>query len=306
MHIDKINGEIAFNDSTHKYFNVKYPDRKYTSVTTLIGKYHEQFDAQFWSSYKAMERLMPEDFITSGLKADLLKRKKFAIETPEIYGVGQAEFEATKEEILTSYDTVRDIACERGTSIHNQEEEKWYTKPAHELFTQDFGIGLQGNFVCEKHNFDLNREDAILPEYLVYFSTQDALLNMAGQIDLLIKKGNDLYILDYKTNVKGIETKAYYDVRKKKKQMMHFPINDVEDSTLEHYTLQLSLYAYMLQRINPEFNIKLLRIIHINVEGEKTFIDLPYRKVEVEKLLKHYKKELAVDYFRETGKHFDY
>lgn len=301
MQIDKINNDVAFNDAAHKYFNVKYPQRNYTSVTTLIGKYHDKFDADFWSSYKALEALTGADFIDRGTKRDLLNRKKWSDDYLDLHEIDPALFLETKKNILIGYDTVRDTACERGTSIHNQEENKWYETNEHNL-SGIFGLSLPGNFACEKHNFDLNREDAVLPEYLVYFSTEDEILNMAGQIDLLIKKGNDIYILDYKTNIKGIETKAYYDVRKKKKQMMHFPINNVEDSTLEHYTLQLSLYAYMLQRINPNFDIKLLRIIHIDGEGQKTFMDLPYRKDEVVKLLKHYKKQLAITHFRNTGK----
>ena len=303
LYIDKINGDLAFNDATHKYFNVKYPERAYTSVTTLIGKYHEKFDAQFWSSYKALEALMGDEFIITGVKHELLNKKKWNDAYLDTFGIEKKVFVAKKEEILEGYDKVRDEACERGTNYHNAKENRFYEKKEHLLTEYNFNLPLEGTFVCEKHNFDLNREKAVLPEYLVYFSTQDAILNMAGQIDVLIKEGNDLYILDYKTNAKGIETKAYFDRKTKKKKKMLYPINHLDDTTLIHYTLQLSLYAYMLQRINPEFNVKLLRICHVDGAGNETLMDLEYLKDDVEKLLKHYKKELCIDYYRATGKH---
>lgn len=305
MKIDKINGDLAFNDENHLYFNTKYPERKYTSVTTLIGKYHEHFDEDFWTSYKAMESLMDEEFITSGLKAELLKRKKWDHDYLHTFDIDEDEFIKAKLALIDQYAKTRDEACVRGTNYHNAQENKFYEKQDHSLLEYNFNLPLPGSFVCEKHNFDLNRENAILPEYLVYFSTEDAILNIAGQIDVLIKQGNDIYILDYKTNAKGIDTKGYYNPKTKRTKKMLFPINDIDDCKLEHYTLQLSLYAYMLQRINPNFNIKLLRILHVDGDGKETQMDLEYRKDDVIKMLKDYKKKLKVEHYRNTGKFLD-
>jgi hypothetical protein len=58
----------------------------------------------------------------------------------------------------------------------------------------------------------------------------------------------------------------------------------------------------MLQRINPELNIKLLRIIHIDKEFKETTYDLPYLKKDVEKMLLAYKKDLITENYRATGK----
>ena len=303
MVIDKQNGDLAFNDAEHKYFNVKYPQRTYTSVTTMIGNYHEKFDSEFWSSYKALEALMGEDFVTEGVKYDLLNKKKWSDAYLDTFDVPHDLFFAKKKEILDGYDKVRDEACERGTNYHNAKENQFYEKKEHSLLEYNFNLPLEGNFVCEKHNFDLNRENAVLPEYLVYFSTQDEILNVAGQIDVLIKQGNDIYILDYKTNAKGISSKAYFDPKKKRKQKMFYPIGHLDDTTLMHYTLQLSTYAYMLQRINPDFNIKLLRLCHIGGDGTETLIDVDYLKEDVERLFKDHKKKLITAHYRKTGKH---
>ena len=59
MTYDKINGSVGFRESDHYYGNLEDPTIKYTSVTTLIGKYEPEFNKEFVSKYKAIERLLP-------------------------------------------------------------------------------------------------------------------------------------------------------------------------------------------------------------------------------------------------------
>ena len=47
MEITKQNGQVAFNEKEHAYWNVN-DNGRYISVTTLIGKYAPPFDNQFW------------------------------------------------------------------------------------------------------------------------------------------------------------------------------------------------------------------------------------------------------------------
>lgn len=299
---DKLNGEVAFRESDHKYFNIKYLDRRYTSVTTLIAKYHEEFDGQFWSRYKAFEALLGDEFVSSGVKFELLEKKQWDDALLDTFDIPHDIFYTEQERIFKSYDIARDVACERGTIYHGKKESKFYEKESHRISEYNFNLDfLQGEFVCERHNFDLSAEKAVLPEYLLYHSDEEGILNIAGQADIIIKDGNDIYILDYKTNAKGIKQKAYFDAKKKKKQMMYYPVNNLDDHGMNHYTLQLSLYAWLLEKINPEFNIKLLRLVHIDGNDKETLYDLPYLKKEVELMLKHYKKALKVEHYRQTG-----
>lgn len=302
MEYDKRNGDIVFRESDHIYYNVKYLDRKYTSVTTLIQKYHEEFDGDFWSSYKACEQIMGPEFESTGLKFELLNKRKFDNVYLDTFDIDYEHHALLKQEIWDGYRRAGEIGCERGALYHNTKELKFYEKTKHQLDEYNFSLdNLKGDFACERHNFDLNREKAVLPEYLMYYSTQDGILNIAGQADIVIKDGNDIYILDYKTNAKGIKQKAYFDKRKKKKQTMFYPVNNLDDHMLNHYTLQLSLYAYILQKINPMFNIKMLRLLHVDGAGKETIFDLEYLKEDVERMLKHYKKQLKVQHYRETG-----
>ena len=60
MTIDKQNGAVCFNENSHVYWNAN-DNEKYISVTTLIERYAQPFDKDFWSAYKALEQLLPAD-----------------------------------------------------------------------------------------------------------------------------------------------------------------------------------------------------------------------------------------------------
>ena len=77
--------------------------------------------------------------------------------------------------------------------------------------------------------------------------------------------------------------------------MMKYPLNNLMDCNYIHYSLQLSLYAYLLQQINPEFNIKSLKLIHIDHDNKQHEYECEYLKDDVERMLKHYKKKLKME-----------
>ena len=281
LKIDKINGDVAFNEEKHLYWNIKNKSIKYTSITTLIQSYHEKFDEEFWSSYKAIERIFGIDvFKDSRIKFMLLDIKSWKDDYLDLIDIDKDLFFKTKDEIKLEYKTKRDKACERGTAYHLMRENEWYQNKKAKVNEY---IDSDDYFDVEKHNWDLNRENAILPEYLVYYSSPDGLVTLAGQIDLLIKEGNNIYVLDFKTNSKGIDKKAYFNNKTKQTKKMYYPINNIEDTTYNHYAIQLSCYAYMLKQINPNFNIKKLQLLHNAGDGE-TKIDVPYYEKEVKSM----------------------
>ena len=284
---DKVNGDVLYYDDEHIYVDKQTQD-KFISVTTLIHNYTYEFDSAFWSAYKALEALMEEsDF--SILKKSLLATKKFHTNILNKFGIDNEEFINKRTEILLSYDEERDKSCARGTAIHADFENKYYQSDKHNLSN----YGLDGQFTCKPHYYELDLEKGIYPEYLIYRTSSDGVLKVAGQIDLLVKDGNDIYIYDYKTN-KEIKQKSYFNRNKKSYECMKFPLNNVMDCNYMHYSLQLSLYAYLLQQINPEFNIKLLKLIHIDHNNKQTDYELEYMKERVEIMLKHYKKQLKI------------
>lgn len=288
MNYDKKNGDVCFRESDHAYFNEKNPEIKYTSVTTLIGKYHEPFNAQFWAVYKVLEEMLDRSLFLT-FKDRYFKKKELDRKWLEEFNVNEADFDRLVEEKLLSYKKAGEEGCARGSAYHLKKELEFYECEEHDL--KKFVPNCEGKFSCQKHNWDLSRERAVIPEFLVYYHSPE--LNIAGQLDLLIKDGNDIYILDYKTNAKGIKDKPIYDSINKKFKTMYYPLNNLNDTTLVHYTLQLSLYAWMLQQINPEYNIKLLKLLHIDGNNVETDYELPYIKSDIERLIKYHKKVLA-------------
>ena len=72
MKIDKENDYVAYNDKDHVYW-IKGSDLKCISVTTLINKYCQPFDSEFWSTYKSLEKIM--GFRFKEVKGDLISKK---------------------------------------------------------------------------------------------------------------------------------------------------------------------------------------------------------------------------------------
>lgn len=286
MKYDKINKDVWFRELDHKYGNIKDPSIQYTSVTTLIGKYEQPFDSDFVSRYKSLEKLLPSD-IWKKEKGALWKNHKIPKDFLEVYNIDENELNRVQQDILDEWATINKESCERGTKIHLQLENSFY-KAGDNLSLKKFGIG--GKFQCKKDYSELDLEYGVYPEYLIYYDNPKLDLHIAGQIDLLIKNGNDIILGDHKTNRK-IDFKGFYNTSTRSTTKMKYPLTDLDDVNFNHYQLQLSTYAWMLQKLNPNFNIKRLFINHYDHEGNNNIYEVQYLKDDVEKMLKHFVKQ---------------
>lgn len=193
MKIDKQNGTVAFNDQEHIYWNVN-DNKRYVSVTTLIHRYTQEFDKEFWSSYKALEKLLPKKSWEIEKKS-LLNTKKFNKELLSLYDIDENDFNAVQQDILDAWDEENRKSCERGTKIHSEIENSFYDHPT-DISLKKFGLG--GKFECKKDYSELDLEHGVYPEYLIYRESDDGILRIAGQVDLIIKSGNEITIVDHK------------------------------------------------------------------------------------------------------------
>ena len=285
--VDKENESVFFNDEEHLYLD-KLSGERYISATQLIDNYSNPFNAAFFSKYKALEALVDSDHF-SLVKDGLLATQIWKPELLEKFNIEPQVFEEKTKEILKSWDDTRDEACNHGTYVHEIMETSFYGNTHFDL--SNFGCPqICGNYKCVKGNYQLDLDNGLYPEFLMSYITPEG-LRIAGQADLVVKNGNDISILDWKTN-KEIKRRSYYNKSKKKNVMMKYPLNNIEDCNYWHYVLQLSLYGYILQKRNPNFNIKELKLVHIARDGKQTVYDLEYRKDDVERMLKHYAKEL--------------
>lgn len=299
--ITKQNGNIAFEEKAHRYWDVTDPSKKFTSVTTIIEKFGQPFDKEFWSAYKALEKLLSADAWKIE-KPSLLKSKKFDKSLLELHDISENDFNREQQAILDSWDEENRKSCERGTKIHADFENSFYKKKKN-IDISKFQIG--GKFECRKDYTDLDLENAVYPEYLIHRVSPDGKLCIAGQIDLLVKKGNNIIVGDYKTN-KEIKMKSFFDSKTKSSVKMKFPLNNLDDTNYWHYCLQLSTYAWMLQKLNPDFVIEDLVMIHIDYKDKMTIYHLPYLKNEVEKMLAFYKKQVQLDENARKRKRIEY
>ena len=300
MKIDKQNGNVCFNDENHCYWNVN-DNEKYISVTTLIHQFTQPFDKEFWSAYKALEKLIPKDSWAIEKKS-LLNSKKFDKSILDVYDISENDFNKTQQDILDSWDEENRKSCERGTQIHSDIENSFYKKPK-DISLKKFGIG--GKFECKKDHTELDLEYGVYPEYLIYRESEDGILRIAGQVDLIIKSGNEITIVDHKTN-KKIEQKSFYNSKTRSSAKMKYPLNNLDDVNFYHYTMQLSTYAWMLQKINPNFIIKDLILNHYDHNGNNTLYHCEYLKKEVERMLCFYKKELISERQKAKRKRIEY
>ena len=193
MKVDKKNGSVCFNEENHTYWNENDND-KYVSVTTLIERFTQPFDKNFWSAYKALEKLIPADNWKIEKKV-LLNVKKFNKEILDIYDISVNMFNKTQQDILDEWEQTNRESCERGTLIHSKLEHSVYNM-GDNVILKKFGIG--GQFICDKDRTNLDLINGVYPEYLISRTSADGILRLAGQIDLLVKNGNEIIIMDWK------------------------------------------------------------------------------------------------------------
>ena len=87
----------------------------------------------------------------------------------------------TKEQqaILDEWDNENRKSCDRGTKIHADLENSFYTKKK-DINLSKFEIG--GKFECRKDYCDLDLDYGVYPEYLVSRTSEDGILRLAGQV----------------------------------------------------------------------------------------------------------------------------
>ena len=192
--ITKQNGNMAFEEDAHIYYDVTKPEQKFISVTTLIHSFTQPFDKEFWSAYKALEKLLSKEAWAIEKKS-LLSTKKFDKVLLELHNITEDDFNKEQQGILDAWDLENRRSCERGTKIHAELENSFY-KTKKNIDLSKYQIG--GKFECVKDYSELDLDCGVYPEYLISRVSEDGKLRIAGQIDLLVKNGNKIIIGDWK------------------------------------------------------------------------------------------------------------
>lgn len=268
---------VNFTEEDHKYTG--RTGKNYVSTTTIVGKYKEDFDEEYWALYKAIEKIVTDKAGTEYFQKE--KKKiggfEFVIDhfLPKIQTNGLLE--NTINEILNKWAEKRTKSQKDGTKYHKEREDK----------DNEAGVcEVSGLKIIPFEDRDLNNlVDGAYTEHVLWNEEHC----IAGQADKTYLDYKYIDVDDYKT-CEEIPTESFKHPKRGYKMMKH-PVDNLMDCKLMHYTLQLSIYAWMLEQKCREQNrpreVRRLRLYH---SKKDKYIEVPYLKNEVEKLLKHYKQ----------------
>ncbi|MBO7693034.1 MAG: hypothetical protein J6Y28_09605 [Acholeplasmatales bacterium] len=256
------NTYLYFDEGPHKYTDSN--GNEYISVTTIIGNYVPKFDTKYWAHKKAKEQ-----------------------------GVSE-------KEIIKQWDKIKKEACDRGTVTHNGIEdaikEVSKFKEAIKYLQQVEGgrcitiadipglipVPLDIDKFIEATN---NKYEEIYRVFKFYvekgytiyseIGVFDPSILLSGTIDIFCYRPTDFVILDWKTNRDGLKFESGYYKKDKttipnqltnewvrKSDKMRPPLNHLDECNGSHYTMQLSIYARLAERI-LEIPCKGLGLCHI-------------------------------------------
>lgn len=263
---------VVFEDATHSY---RQQDVLYNSATGVVKRFSPRFDEAYWLPYKALESMVDPKVFKE-------VKKKYSFKSPLVLEdleemVDPKEFYNVKAKLKAQWVFKRLDACNAGTMYHLMKErsgilrgyeknaynDKWYKTRKRPLDTWD-------NYSLRDNLYEL--EDGFYPELLLWNDTHQ----LAGQADrvFLDTENNIRYadIDDYKTNDEIELTNRF--------SSMLPPIEHLGDCNFNHYSLQLSIYAWMLEQFG--FTIRSLCFHHYREKYE-----VKYLKEEVEAVLNY-------------------
>jgi len=180
----------------------------------------------------------------------------------------------TAKDMLKEWRDNAKIATDKGTLIH-YEMEKWLLDHDTALLPVYHHASLLGVSWVEQYLSTLE-VTKVIPEELVYNKE----LLIAGQADLVVYHKDGVDVVDWKTNKEILLKSKYY-----KKGIKPYT-EHLSDCNFNHYSIQLSIYAYFLELKGNKINKLILP--HLTEEGVVEY-EIPYLRDVVIEILKEFK-----------------
>lgn len=191
-------------------------------------------------------------------------------------------------EVLKEWKYKNDFACAKGHSCHEYSQSLWsgktpdldyfdkspaYLNACSKIYTQ------AALFYRDYRNKFIHIQD----EQVIGSEEYD----IASAVDhLFLDQNGNVWLIDYKTNS---ILKGYNDDKKNQRytKKMLIPLQNLNDDSLTHYYLQLSIYKFLIEKYT---NIKIYKTIIVymseNIENYE-LIETPYLKEEVKIILEN-------------------
>lgn len=193
------------------------------------------------------------------------------------------------EEVLDEWKYKNEFACAKGTTCHEFAQSLWSGKEYNALHFDESPeymnalVRVRGQAI----NFwsDYREHLEHLFDELPIGSEE---FNIASCVDHLFynKLTGGLVLVDYKTNS---ILKGYNDDIKNRKytKKMKIPLNKIEDDSLHHYYIQLSIYKLLIEKYTG-LKVDEMFIVYFseNIDNYE-IIEIPYLKNEVEMILEN-------------------
>lgn len=182
----------------------------------------------------------------------------------------------SQEEVIADWDKKRDDSCDHGNRIHDTIE--YFAKN----FKMRDGCADLEPMVLSIFS-DYKEYNKLYSEEVLYTR-----FGIAGKCDKVLQisshKNSFIDVEDFKTNLRrGIEP---YD---KYRNFFHAPIDHLGYCSLNKYTLQLSMYAFMLEELTGK-KIRTLWLRYIPPQDKMAHVRMPvpYMKAEIRLLISEY------------------
>jgi hypothetical protein len=189
----------------------------------------------------------------------------------------------TPQELVAQWDA----AAEFGTKIHKEIDE--FIKKG------TFPISDESKQAIEYLQQNFNLDENINSEVIIYSER----IGIAGTVDLIVKNGKDgsIDIYDWKTS-KRIDKTSYNN------KMGLTPVTqNIMDCNYYHYSLQLSLYAHILEK---EYGYKVNSLTILHLDGSRVAeYQCKYMKDTIREMLTYDRKELARQTEASLTKHYN-
>lgn len=268
---------LYFKEEGHKYNDTL--GNSYTSVTTLIhDNYVPKFDKAYWLRKKSKELGVSEKTLEKQWQA--ITDEACSRGTQTHNGLEDAIKEVSKFKNAIKYLT----NVSSGRVITVADIPNFSAKP---LDIEAFKDATGGKYDEIYRVFDYYTRRG----YTIYSEIGAFLIDylVSGTIDILAIRDKDFVILDWKTNRNGLQFQSGYFRKDKttkpaqqtndyilKDVKMLPPLNHLPDCNGYHYTMQLSMYAKMVELILGIPCVG-LGLCHIGSPFVKNTYGMPYR-----------------------------
>lgn len=228
--------QVQLKEPGHQYFH-KETGVQYASVSSVLKKFQPEFDAEKMSFYSARKELKLSGVLNPTEEAILSRRTI----------------------VKASWKKKNTLACDAGTRVHNALDLYGKTTRVDDKDLEPMVRAVYSNFSKYKKIWF---EQVLYHEKSLVAGTADRVMIRPGAKEVID-------IVDYKTNIsKGIETESKYG------NWMKYFLSHLEDANFIHYTLQLSIYAALIQ-MQYGYKIGSLKILFVPPDNPLAFKFIP-------------------------------